>query len=417
MTAAPAAFEVPAPDVVPASITPPRRSRRRPTRIVRSVLFWTHLAVGVLTGIVVLVMSATGTALTFQRQILDWSVSRHMAAPGPAAQRLPLDTLLARARATLPPDQSISTVTVKPDPGAPVTLGLGARRYAYVNPYTGELLPANDALQTFYFEMERWHRSMAMGEGLRGRPGVTITGAANLGFLFLIVSGVFLWIPRRFSWHAVRAVLLFEPGVRGRRRDWNWHHVLGIWSMPVLFLLVLSGVFISYQWPGAMLERAFGERAAASSGAGRGGRGGGGGGSSEIALAPGMSLELVAARAAAQVDGWESIQIRPPRSMDAPITATVSTTSAVRPDARTSLSFDQRTAEMSVQPGYASLGTAQRLRSWVRGVHTGEAAGSLGQALAGLACLAAVMLVWTGIALAWRRFLRAVRPRRRYATV
>lgn len=40
---------------------------------------------------------------------------------------------------------------------------------------------------------------------------------------------------------------------------WNWHHVMGIWTAPVIFFLVLSGVFISYQWPTRLLERVMGE--------------------------------------------------------------------------------------------------------------------------------------------------------------
>jgi uncharacterized iron-regulated membrane protein len=40
----------------------------------------------------------------------------------------------------------------------------------------------------------------------------------------------------------------------------------------------------------------------------------------------------------------------------------------------------------------------------VRPVHTGEAGGVIGQTLAGIASLAGVVLVWTGLALTWRRF-------------
>ena len=389
----------------------PARSRRpRPGRLLRDVVFWLHLAVGVTTGLVVLIMSATGTALAFQRQILDWSAARHVVSAPAGAERLPLDTVVARARLALPADAQISSITVKSDADAPVTFGLSARRYAYADPYTGALLPANEGLQTFYFEMERWHRSLATGESLRGDPGVTITGACNLAFLFLIVTGAFLWLPRQRSWRAFRAVLLFERGLSGRRRDWNWHHVLGAWSAPVLFFLVLTGVFISYQWPTRWLERAFGEPAAAAAGGGGGGGGGRGGTASEGPVAFAIPLETVVARAAASTPGWASISVRMPASATAPIAATVSTSTAVRPDARTSLSFDVETGAMTRQPGYATLSTPRKLRAWVRGVHTGEALGAAGQAIAALACLAAVVLVWTGLALTWRRFLRTVRP-------
>ncbi len=411
---------------------PPVRRRRRPVasvgRVARSIFFWAHLAVGVVTGLVVLVMSATGTAMTFQRQLLDWSASRQMAAPAPGAVRLPLDSLLAVATAALGPDRPISAITVKADASKPVTLGLAARRYAYVNPYTAQLIPASTGLQTFYFEMERWHRAMGMAEGLRGKPGVTITGASNLAFLFLILSGMLLWIPRQASWRAVRAVLLFERGVSGRRRDWNWHHVLGIWAAPVLVLLVVSGVFISYQWPTAMLERVVDgapARASAVGGAGAGasgsaarGAGGPARGDAGSATTPDapvrpFSLDMIAARAGAHVPEWRTVQIRMPRTAEAPMTASVSTTTAIRPDRRVALSFAAGTGAMTVEPGYATLSGARRIRAWMRGVHTGEAGGVAGQAAAGLACLAAVVLVWTGIALAWRRFLRAVWPRSR----
>lgn len=123
-----------------------------------------------------------------------------------------------------------------------------------------------------------------------------------------------------------------------------------------------------------------------------------------------IPLETVVARAAASTPGWASISVRMPTSATAPIGATVSTSTAVRPDARTALTFDVETAEMTREPGYAALSTPRKLRAWVRGVHTGEALGSAGQAIAALACLAGVLLVWTGIALSWRRFLRTVRP-------
>jgi sulfite reductase (NADPH) flavoprotein alpha-component len=41
---------------------------------------------------------------------------------------------------------------------------------------------------------------------------------------------------------------------------------------------------------------------------------------------------------------------------------------------------------------------------WVRGLHTGEALGFAGQTIAGLASLGGCFLVWTGFAMAWRRF-------------
>jgi uncharacterized iron-regulated membrane protein len=53
---------------------------------------------------------------------------------------------------------------------------------------------------------------------------------------------------------------------------------------------------------------------------------------------------------------------------------------------------------------FSDLSAGRRLRSWTRFLHTGEALGLTGQALAGIACLGGCFLVYTGFALAWRRF-------------
>ena len=52
----------------------------------RSVLFWLHLACGVVAGVVILIMSVTGVLLTYQRQITAWADTRgYHIEPGAAA--------------------------------------------------------------------------------------------------------------------------------------------------------------------------------------------------------------------------------------------------------------------------------------------------------------------------------------------
>jgi uncharacterized iron-regulated membrane protein len=53
---------------------------------------------------------------------------------------------------------------------------------------------------------------------------------------------------------------------------------------------------------------------------------------------------------------------------------------------------------------YASNKLGRTIRAWVRPVHTGEAGGLIGQVVAALASAGGVVLVWTGLSLAWRRF-------------
>jgi uncharacterized iron-regulated membrane protein len=61
---------------------------------------------------------------------------------------------------------------------------------------------------------------------------------------------------------------------------------------------------------------------------------------------------------------------------------------------------------------FSDLDAGRRARTWARWLHTGEALGNAGQTVAGLASLAGVMLVYTGITLSIRRYL-AWRKRRK----
>lgn len=42
----------------------------------RKAIFWIHLILGVLAGLIVLLMSLTGVALTYQKQITSWADKR-----------------------------------------------------------------------------------------------------------------------------------------------------------------------------------------------------------------------------------------------------------------------------------------------------------------------------------------------------
>ena len=151
-----------------------------------------------------------------------------------------------------------SNVVVRSDRFAPVTVAFGRERTLFVNPYTGAVLGEGASRVRAFFEAnESLHRWLAMKGEARDR-GKAITGAANLVFLFIVFSGLVIWIPRRRTRTAFRNAMFFRRGLRGRARDFNWHHVLGIWSFLPLVAIVFSGVVISYPWASRLVYRAFG---------------------------------------------------------------------------------------------------------------------------------------------------------------
>src|SRR6185437_7413848 len=81
----------------------------------------------------------------------------------------------------------------------------------------------------------------------------SITGACNLAFLWLALTGVYLWWPRSWTWRALKTSLVFSTRLRGKARDWNWHNVIGFWSSSVLLVLTLTAAVMSYPWANDLL--------------------------------------------------------------------------------------------------------------------------------------------------------------------
>jgi uncharacterized iron-regulated membrane protein len=367
----------------------------------RKTVFWLHLLTGVVAGAVVLFMSVTGVLLAFEPQLAAFSERdrRSVPAPAPAARRLSLDALVAGVR-TARPESTLTRVLVRADPTASVAVSLGGEDAVFVDPYTGRILGPLSALHRGMHTIVEWHRWL--GSRDLGRP---ITGACNLAFLGLALSGLYLWWPRAWSRRVVRAVTVPDVRLRGRARDFNSHNAIGFWCAPVLIVLTLTGAVISYQWASDLLYRlARSTPPPAGGAAGRVARPEGGGRERRApALAPGL-LETVREHAERRSPGWVSLSVRLPQRAGAPVSAFIEEPVRWHPSPRSQLTLDAATGAVVRWEPFAEADLGRKVRGWVRPLHTGEAFGVAGQLVAGLASAGGAVLVWTGLALAWRRY-------------
>jgi len=330
----------------------------------RRILFWLHLATGVFAGLIILIMSVTGVLLTYEKQILGWADRR--AELSTQSSPKSVEALLAEARNPV-------SVTIRSDGTAPKVTERG-------QPIV------QDGTRRFFRTVTEWHRWLGAPPEGRTR-GRMITRACNIAFLFLVVSGLYLWFPRKWQWRHIRAVLLFRGGLSGRARDFNWHNVAGFWCCVPLFFVVLSGVVISFP-------------AARGPGQGKG-----------LAERPNLSgvnasgLDVLLSRAKQEVPEWRTISFTVPSSHHGPVTFNIDAGTGGQPQKRTSLILDRKTGEVLRMETFSGQDASRRARSWFRFVHTGEYYGIAGQTVAGLASAGGALLVWTGLSLAWRRFM------------
>jgi len=371
--------------------------------MLRKIIFWTHFVVAVVVSVVILMLSVTGVLLTYDRQLTDWA-HRQYQAPARSSQTTPLsiDELLERVAG----DESaiaLTAITVRADPREPAALNVGRGDYLYASRYTGALLNDGDSpMRHFLRSTMYWHRWFAL-QGADRDFGRAITGAANLGFFLLLVSGVYLVWPRTWTLHSVLPIIMFRRDLRKRARDLNWHNVIGFWLFAPLLIIVTSGLVISYGWAGDLVYRVVGETPPVSTSL----RDVGTSVQAKHASITPCSFQTLVERVAKTVPDWKSITLTVPESNDAPVVFTVDRSNGGQPSKRLELTFSRLDCVSYVMGGYPTYSRGQKLRSWLRYAHTGEVYGFAGQTIAGVASLGGVVLVWTGLAMAWRRFFRS----------
>jgi len=375
---------------------------------VRSLIFWPHLIAGVLAGAVILIMSVTGVLLTYEKQMIAWADNRVPLSPDAAPEsRLSAGVLVERIREAT---GALPASLVMPSEGHRPVLASVSQKMLLVDPRSGAILGESaPALRRFFRQVTDWHRWLAM-TGEQRVAGRAITGWSNVVFLFLVLSGMYLWLPRVWSWRHVRSVAWFGRGLSGKARDFNWHHVIGIWSADPLALVVASAMPISFPWANALVYRLVGETPppATTPRAGAAPRG-----ATEGSPAGDLrALDDAWASAQQRVPDWRNITVRVPASDTAPFVFTIDRGAAGQPQYRGTLTVARDGSEPRWET-FASQTTGRRVRSISRFLHTGEVLGLAGQTIAGLATLGGVVLVWTGIALAVRRALAARRRRTR----
>ncbi len=216
-----------------------------------------HLWLGLASGIVVLVVSLTGAALTFEEEI-----ERHLISPErwlvrPEARLpLPLDSLMRLASPALlqlPHGHPASRAFVYTAPDRSVVVGFNyqdwtgenRRGHAFLNPYTGQLLgtqPGNPH-HPFWQSLTELHINLWLGE-----VGSALVTWGTLIFLVLVLSGIVLWWPKNRSAAKQRVWFRWKKSTRWKRKNYDLHNILGFYACWVVFFMITTGAMWAFDW-------------------------------------------------------------------------------------------------------------------------------------------------------------------------
>ena len=216
------------------------RWKKRPQTIwLRKALFQIHLWTGIGLGLYVLLMSVSGSAVVFRRE-LTRSLAREPrvdAGPGPRMGEEQLRQIALRDF----PGYQVTRVSLRKnaDQAAEIWLELGnKKRQRLFNPYTGADL--GDSLRLgfrFVLWLVELHDNL-----LLGRAGLWINAAGGILTVLLGLTGAVIWWPGADAW---RHSISFRWKVNPKGFNWTLHSALGFWTIAFFLTLAVSGIYLS----------------------------------------------------------------------------------------------------------------------------------------------------------------------------
>ncbi|TRZ45416.1 PepSY domain-containing protein [Robertkochia solimangrovi] len=201
-----------------------------------------HRWLGLTSGCIVFIVAITGSIFAFHDEIADLIYSYRKVPP--REQSFVSPSILLRAAVQDHEDAIFDMVVYQSEDRPANVYGTlkGVPHEIYYNPYTGQELFIRNLDTDFFLIIEKIHRFLYLPEAV----GKQVVGIATIVFLFMLISGIFLWFPRNKK--HLRDYFRIRWNARWRRINFDWHRITGIYVCLLALIVALTGLSFSYEW-------------------------------------------------------------------------------------------------------------------------------------------------------------------------
>ncbi|MBS7567056.1 PepSY domain-containing protein [Mucilaginibacter sp. Bleaf8] len=227
--------------------------------MVRKWFLWLHKWLGLITGVVVIIVSLTGCINVFSDELKEYFYHDRFFSTSPVnAKALNFSLLRDQAQQALGSQYKISRCEVYPAAGRnwifratktnPKAIGhWNYFKYyyrVYINPYTSKVVFVEDTRNEFFQLVLSLHLNLLLGE----RIGGLITGVSVACFFVILLSGLLLWWPKRWKQNVLKGKLLIKRGTGKKRFNYDLHSVLGFYVLIPALIICLTGLVFAFDW-------------------------------------------------------------------------------------------------------------------------------------------------------------------------
>lgn len=373
----------------------------------KKLILFLHRWLGLVSGLVVLILSITGCLFVFQQEISEWV--RHdtfYADEIPVHhQTLPIKKLQAKVAEVLEIDHLPYGLTTYKDPARnwSAMLYKGGQdswtyfgsmevyKTAYINPYNGQIEGIVNEKKDFFQIVKGIHWSLLLATPI-GQP---IVVWSTVVFLILLVSGMILWWPKKWNKSGRQKSFKIKWGSTWRRVNYDLHNVLGFYFLILSFIIGFTGLYWYFPFAKKSLHFL---------------------GSGEYKLPETSSKQVISTLPEGSADSipmevaykkaWSEYPKAYSIALVAPADSQSTIQANVRPDGQTYygrsyLEFDQYSGELLAANRYEDKHSGEKLVAMNYDIHVGAIAGLPGKIIAFFASLICASLPVTGFIIWW----------------
>lgn len=373
---------------------------------VRKLFKKLHLWLSLPFGLIIMTTCLTGALLVFEKEITELVRHDSYTIPVRKTQSLSLQSLLERVARETPDSVQITSVTIPSDFRRAYTVGLSKPRRAgvLVDPYTGKIVGQSGRLPFFTTvrELHRWLLDSMKPDSEGIFWGRVIVGTSTLLFVFILLTGLFLWWPKKLKGVGKRLKISLRHGRQRLLTD--LHTVGGVYVFVLLLAMAMTGLTWSFEWYRTGFYKVFGAEMA------EGGKGDKGPkkdkskdapreeGAEQAKLPPSYIYWEEAVSYVIEVSEADYTEIT---VKDGEVEVPLDGLGNIR--AADSFRFDKKTGQMTDYKAYREAKRDKKLRGWIYSIHTGAWGGLFTRICYVLAALFGASLPLTGYYIFYQR--------------
>jgi uncharacterized iron-regulated membrane protein len=344
-------------------------------------VFQIHSWIGLITGLLLLVISLSGSLLVFYEEI-DHLLNPALLTVEPQAEKVSLNEIYSTIRRQYPQAENIRFRHLPVEEGYSIEMNIireGQYYLVYVNPYTGQIIGERERFTFLMDWLLRLHYSLFAEE-----VGEMVVAILGLLLVFSVVTGIVVY--RKY----ILKVLLFRVPLKlknWRQGSSELHRIVGVWSLLFNLLIALTGFYMLYP---VLLPSYYAGKAEQLA---------------QRPIALQLSLDELLTQSKEKLAGFVPYSIAIPSNSDAPIKITggVPDRNPLSPAYSSFVSFHQSTGELIKVYDIRNQSFINQADKSMYSLHFGNYGGLFLKVLYAVFGLTPALLAITGFLLWWRQ--------------